>query len=396
MRVRSSLLPIAVGVFVFSTAADAQDSKTAQKSKAKVQAATEDADDDAGASDEQAEPASPPEAEATVEGETATNAPETYTVQPGDTLWNLSQRFLNNAWYWPKIWSYNPKLENPNWIRPGSVIRFYPSGDDAAVAVGDQPRPEEEGDDDGGGDDFDDVPRFEKAEGLDERLRQLTEIQGAKRRREFFIPAERVEDAGVVQNSPEEKQLLSIYDGAYVRVKNAHVGDRLQVYREGREVRNPVTGDNVGRVVTILGEVDVETVGKEQALARVSASWDPIERGDFVSKLPTQNQTKIEPSKNTKAVRGYLVDAAPSPLSAVGEQYLVILDKGTKDGVKLGNTFIVVRGGDPYTRQKTGLLDEDIGEILVLETFQNASTGIVMRSNRELLPGDRIEMRPGN
>ena len=36
------------------------------------------------------------------------DAPETYTIQPGDTLWNLSAKFLNNPWYWPKVWSINP------------------------------------------------------------------------------------------------------------------------------------------------------------------------------------------------------------------------------------------------------------------------------------------------
>ena len=62
-------------------------------------------------------------------GSNETSAPESYLVRPGDTLWNLSQRFLNNPWYWPRIWSYNQQLDNPNWIYPGSQIRFYPGTD---------------------------------------------------------------------------------------------------------------------------------------------------------------------------------------------------------------------------------------------------------------------------
>ena len=329
---------------------------------------------------------------ASAEGEAPNNAPESYTVQPGDTLWNLSQRFLNNPWYWPKIWSYNPKLENPNWIRPGSVLRFYPSGDETAVAVNEKPKDDE--DDEGGGDEgFEDIPLFELGSGAEARLKQLRDLEGAKRRREFFIPKERIGDQGVIQNSPEEKEMLSIYDGAYVKVPSAHVGDRLQIYRQGREIKNPVTGESVGRIVTILGELDVETVGKDHSLARISASWDEIERGDWVSKLPPQADGRVVPAKNVRTVRGYLVDAAPSELHAFGEQYLVVLDKGTADGVKMGNTFTAVRGGDPYTRQTTGLLDEDLGEIMVLDAFEHASTGLVMHSNRELLPGDRVEMR---
>src|SRR5207302_5933521 len=52
--------------------------------------------------------------------------PDEYTIQKGDTLWDLSQKFLNNPWYWPKIWSLNPAIENPHWIYPGNKLRIVP------------------------------------------------------------------------------------------------------------------------------------------------------------------------------------------------------------------------------------------------------------------------------
>jgi nucleoid-associated protein YgaU len=45
--------------------------------------------------------------------------PESYVIQRGDTLWDLSSRYLDSPWYWPKLWSYNPQVENPHWIYPG-------------------------------------------------------------------------------------------------------------------------------------------------------------------------------------------------------------------------------------------------------------------------------------
>src|ERR1700682_4166106 len=54
-------------------------------------------------------------------------APEEYVIVKGDTLWDLSQKFLNNPWYWPKIWSLNPSIENPHWIYPGNRLRIVPS-----------------------------------------------------------------------------------------------------------------------------------------------------------------------------------------------------------------------------------------------------------------------------
>jgi nucleoid-associated protein YgaU len=53
-------------------------------------------------------------------------APENYVIQRGDTLWDLSGKFLESPWYWPKLWSYNPQIENPHWIYPGNPLRLSP------------------------------------------------------------------------------------------------------------------------------------------------------------------------------------------------------------------------------------------------------------------------------
>ncbi|MCC7071931.1 MAG: LysM peptidoglycan-binding domain-containing protein [Deltaproteobacteria bacterium] len=325
-------------------------------------------------------------AEAPAEGgDTPSSAPESYTVQSGDTLWGLSQRFLNNPWYWPKIWSYNPQLDNPNWIRPGTVVRFYP-GEEPVVEVKPEPDEEPEYEDvgEGGG--------FEQGKGLKDRLENLAGRGAGGRRREFFIPSEKVNDQGQVLNSPEETRYLTISDRTYVKLKSGGPGDTLQIFRTEREVRHPVTGAALGQMVLEVGELRVDQQGKEQALGTVTAAWDAIERGQYVGALPVR-QDRVNPVPNGKNVKGYVVEAAPQRLSFVAEGYLVVVDKGSSDGVEVGNTFTVVRAGDPYTRQYSGLSDEDIGELIVLETFKSSSTALLTAASREVVPGDRCEMR---
>ena len=322
---------------------------------------------------------------ATESTETPSTAPESYTVQPGDTLWGLSQRFLNNPWYWPKIWSYNPQLDNPNWIRPGTVVRFYP-GEEPVVET----RPEEPEDTE-----FEDVGEgggFEHGKGLKERLSDLAGRGAGGRRREFFIPADKVDDQGEVLNSPEDSRMLTVPDRTYVKLKSGGPGDTLQIFRKEREVRHPVTGANLGQMVVEVGELRVDQTGKEQSLGTITAAWDAVERGQYVNKLPVRID-RVNTVPNSKNVKGYIVDAAPQTLSFVAEGYLVVVDKGSADGVEVGNTFTIVRAGDPYTRQYSGLTDEDIGDLVILEAFKNSSSGLLRAASREVVPGDRCEMR---
>src|SRR5512133_1801136 len=93
--------------------------------------------DEAGAEGEGESLVLPPEgtAPAAAAGQGAVPPPDTYTVRPGDTLWDLSGRFLNNPWYWPKVWSFNPEITNPHWIDPGQLLRFYPSAEEVPTRV---------------------------------------------------------------------------------------------------------------------------------------------------------------------------------------------------------------------------------------------------------------------
>lgn len=328
----------------------------------------------------------------------AANAPETYTVKPGDTLWGLSQRFLNNAWYWPRIWSYNPQLDNPNWIYPGNVIRFYPGPDEAPVEVAEPaPTDVEEGDEgevDVG--EFDDIPVFEVARGLDQALDRMPAANSQLLRREFLVSDDVIEGAGEIRHAPEEKELLSSFDRAYLTTKQRPTpGEEMQIFRVVRDVRHPVTGANLGKVVEVVGLVRVEVVSDEEHLGMITESWNQIQRGDLIGTVGELTIDRVSPRPNDKEAKGYVVEAARYPITNVGENHFVFVDRGRSDGVEPGNTFVVVRQGDPFTGEARGMAAEDIGRILILDVSTKASTGVVIFSNREIFAGDRIEMRAG-
>src|SRR5210317_540070 len=73
--------------------------------------------------------------------------PDEYVVVKGDTLWDISGRFLEKPWQWPAIWHANPQIDNPHLIYPGDVVslvyidgvpqlRINRGGDDPRISSG--------------------------------------------------------------------------------------------------------------------------------------------------------------------------------------------------------------------------------------------------------------------
>ena len=187
--------------------------------------------------------------------------------------------------------------------------------------------------------------------------------------------------------------MLVTSDRVYLKLKKQpQPGEVMQVFRSTRDVRHPVTGATLGKLVNLVGEVRVDTLSREQSLGTLVSSWDAVERGDFVGPLAVDSEP-VRAVANTKNVKGYVVESGPVALNFFGETFVVLIDKGSADGVQVGNGFTAVRAGDPYLKQYSGLADEDIGEILVIEVQKGVSTGILVNSSREIVPDDRVEMR---
>jgi hypothetical protein len=327
-------------------------------------------------------------------------APETYTVQRGDTLWDLSARFLDSPWYWPRLWSYNPQIENPHWIYPGNVVRFYPGGD------GKPPRIEVVG----GADQTADAQRASGGDGDDVTVGGPYRIgfvraRGVRVRRDSFVTPRQAEESGVITAAFEEKLLLSIYDRAYARFPDgsgAKPGATYLLYTKQREVRHPVTGELFGFRSTIVGAARVVSVDGPVATVEITRAFDPIERGTLLGPWNEAVVRKVAERANARALSGFIIAAQQDLVSEIGEHHVVFVDKGRADGVEEGNVFTVVRSGDPYGQHRVDILSdsrsgelpaEDVGSLMVIDAQQTSSAALVVRSLRELFVGDRVEMR---
>jgi nucleoid-associated protein YgaU len=355
--------------------------------------------------------------------------PDTYTVRPGDTLWDLSGRFLNNPWYWPKVWSFNPDITNPHWIEPGNVLKFYPSQDEAPTRVETvassgsgavAPSSAEEPVEAEPPRELEDLSRADmKAPAPVEEQDDVAVVGPYKVgyvapktvmiRRDSFVTPTQVEESGSIIAAFEEKLMLSASDRAYATFKGeppSKLGETYLVYETVRPIHHPISGDLVGYQTRILGAAVVVARDPKAVTIVITGSLAPIERGALLGPWTEKPFRPVKARAATKDLDGFIVGTRLEVLTQIAEQNVVFIDKGKADGVEEGNVFKVMRSGDPYglplTKEQLSppndprLPAEVLGELMVIDVKESTSTALVMKSRRELLIGDVIEMRvPG-
>lgn len=314
-----------------------------------------------------------------VEGGSASESE--HEVNEGDTLWDVSDRYLGSPWLWPKIWSLNPQVENPHWIYPGDRIRI---SEGEAPVVGSEEAPfyfEEE----------DDLP----AVSLSRRIA----YQPAQRRVTTigFVTDREVEDAAVVAKSWEEKTVLGEGDRIYLdweKRDNLQPGSLFLIYRTDRRI------SSLGYLTRILGMARIVDPGADAryVTAVIEQSVIEIMRGDRVGPLRDLGRM-VDRRPNRVELVGKVAGALEQGMKDFGQGHVVFIDKGRRDGVEAGNTFEAVRAADGldddgYTpRFDKGMPRELIGELLVVDVQEGASAALIVSSEREFRVGDRVEMR---
>jgi hypothetical protein len=330
-----------------------------------------------------------------VSGRVTEQAPGRHTVQHGDTLWSLCGRYLQNPYDWPRVWSYNPQIKNPNWIFPGDEIRLRP-GDDKAEAV---------------------EARSPGAPARRERIASDTVFL----REQGWIEDSSDQVWGEVSGSPQDTMFLSELNEVYLALRTGHdviKGQELTIFR----IRETVAG---GSVVQILGTARVDGWDPDSHLARakIVESLDVIERGAKVG--PVIRSFTVVPSRRDEADVQARVVAALHPAAFYGQNQVVFIDKGEAAGLVPGNRLLIMRRGDawreslvtpvagyrispdderpmPPMEQTPGVQgdpkkypEEVVAELRVLSTKKQSAACLVTQSRHEIEAGDRAVATQG-
>ena len=318
--------------------------------------------------------------------------PNTHNVRRGDTLWGICGFYYQNPYQWPRIWSYNPQIQNPHWIYPGDQVRLNNGTQQGAS-----------------------TPSGRGA--FTDRRRQVP-ADTVFLRNEGYIEDDQ-ENWGEINGAREDKLFMTDYDEVYLRIGSNHdlkIGQELTVFR-------PIRSAGSGKVIEIQGTVKVDQWNPKErvARARVTEALDTIERGARIAPI-TRRFEVVPPVRNDKDIEAKVLTSV-HPHNFFGQNQVLFIDKGEEDGLKPGNRFFIIRKGDAFhktlpagsagqriaiekespgametivkPRDDDALPEEVLAELRVISTRKNTAMTLVTSSRREIEQGDHAYARKG-
>ncbi len=327
--------------------------------------------------------------------ELAPDAPDSYTVKRGDTLWAISSIFLKSPWRWPELWGMNrQQISNPHLIFPGQTL-FLVKRDGRATL---------------------EMARDVNGDG---KMRPRVRSDLLPENAVAAIPQHLIEpflNEAVVFNTDElaaaprivaaaeDRVFMGAGDIAYVRgIQKPQ--DNYRIFRKPVELRDPTTGELLGYEARFVGNAQftrmggvVDQGGKQVDVpATITLGAVRTEAGinDRLAPMPERDFSQYVPHSPDKPISGQIVSLYGDAVSA-GQNQIVALNKGEADGVERGHVLSIWRKGSkvidrtverPETVQ---LPDEQHGVMLVFRTFKRVSYALIINVKEPVTTGDRF------
>jgi len=211
-----------------------------------------------------------------------------------------------------------------------------------------------------------------------------------------FLSPRKISPSGRLISDETERMLLAQGDPVYVSFEQGHPakpGDLFTVFHSSSVIDHPLSGRNVGYVITYLGRVVLKTEIRPGVFkGEIIESYQPLKVGDPV--IPFQpispcvllsNATTVtaDPSDRMKMP----VVAAKDRTEVMGQYSVVYMDHGHKNGVHRGNLFEILGRGEPDPQPDAKAPDPVVGYLIVVDAGPSTSTGLVITAKREFYAG---------
>ncbi len=315
------------------------------------------------------------------------NYPERYTVVKGDTLWDISGKFLKNPWQWPKIWNMNrAQIKNPHWIYPGDVIVLDTSSGKPELKLLSQKTVTLE-------------PSAVVEPLAKEGIHSIPpNIIGPFLNQPLLIENSALDSAPRIVGAQDNRLVLSPGTRVYVSNLTNEEKTFYNIYRAGSVLKDPDTQEVLGTEAIYLGDTRITKFGQPASADIVKAKEEIFTKDRLVEANEDFNENFI-PHAPESDINGRIIKIYGGVAEA-GPKTVVVINRGKSNGLEEGHVLAISRYGktikDPeYKKEnqtntdKTSTLkpgeiklpDERIGLVMVFRTFDRVSYGLIMQAS---------------
>lgn len=316
------------------------------------------------------------------------SAPNVYVVKRGDTLWDISKKFLSKPWRWPEIWASNKHVKNPHWIYPGDKLLLCTLDGRPLIGV-------DEGDGCEGI-----IRRHQGGKSLRPQVRveslnnaisviPLSDIQPWLEH-SIVISPESLQNIPYTIGAADNRVITGEGQTVYARGNGLVNGQRYGVYREGKpyiftnaEGKKFNAGlelTEVASAVAVANENDVTTL-------ELTDSYNAeVRQGDYVlPRYDAELPGLFYPTANSEVTSGGKVVRVQGSIGTAAQHSVVTIDRGSLQGAKSGQVFSIYQQGevvrDPKTKEPVKLPSQQVGTLMIFKSFDNLSYAYVLESS---------------
>jgi hypothetical protein len=347
------------------------------------------------------------------------DAPDRYTVVPGDTLWGISQRYTDSPWRWPELWNLNrEQIRNPHLIYPGFVIVLDRERGQLTIGGAERPTPTAPGTETtppapstaagapgtaaGAPGTVKIGPRV-RAESLAKQ--EIPSIPPAAIEpflsRPLVIEPDGLEKGPTIIATQSDRVLLAAGNSAYVRGIGKSKDDVWYVYRKGNPLVDPDTNQTLGYEAVYLGTAQVTRPG-EPATVTLTDTVVEVGAGDKLVAAGRPQSVNYAPRAPSSQIKGRVmaIYGGVGKVGEAGPQQIISINRGKADGVEVGHVLALYNLGgtvrdttkkqdDPAARIQ--LPDERAGLAFVFRVFDRVSYALIMQVTRPVAPLDVVQ-----
>jgi LysM repeat protein len=318
------------------------------------------------------------------------NAPDSYTVRRGDTLWDISAMYLRDPWLWPEIWHVNNQVANPHLIYPGDVLKLaYGANGEPQIHLipGNAVR----------------VSPLVRSTVLDGPIAVIPfDAMASFLGRPTVLSVEELRKAPRVAAMRDDHLIAGLGQDIYVKgFDKDHGPGMYSVIRVGQELKDPESGKVLGFLATYASSARIDDVQKVSRgtlveIARETVAGDVLFSQDLVTR-----SDDIIPHAPPAGLKGQII-AVVDGVSLIGQYQVVALNRGSSDGLETGHVLAIDTKGELVTdRSCTGstafctgkqiqLPNERAGTMLVFKTYSNMSYALIVETTYPIRVADHV------